>query len=81
MKTILNGIIVVVCVICMDGCKKENVTTPNVSASEKSLSTTTKVGRQQVIQIKTGDYYYPTSKALLWLPKTYNPNLPMGIRC
>jgi predicted peptidase len=78
MKTIINGVIAAMCIICMNGCSKENVNAPNVSASEVNLSTTNKVGRQLVIKVKTGDYYYPTSKALLWLPKSYNPNFANG---
>ncbi len=79
MKTIVYGIITALYVICMYGCAKENLTTPTVAASEVSLSTTTKiVGRQQVITLKTGDYYYPTSKALLWLPRNYDANLSGG---
>jgi len=33
---------------------------------------TTIVGRQQQISVPTGDYTYPTSQALLWLPQGYS---------
>jgi predicted peptidase len=78
MKPTVNGIIAVVCVICMNACSKENVTTPKVSASEESLSTTNIVGRQQVITLNTGDHYYPTSQALLWLPTDYTEKRERG---
>ena len=84
MKTIVYGIITV-CVICAYSCTKENLTALTTSASEVSLSstpdivTTTRiVGRQKVIKIKTGDYYYPTSEALLWLPRNYDAKLSSG---
>src|SRR5690348_7342308 len=79
MKTILYGIITV-CVLCVCSCSKENSapTASVVSASEVSSSKTKIVGRQQVITIKTGDYYYPTSQALLWLPIKYDKNSEWG---
>ncbi|HYJ64197.1 MAG TPA: hypothetical protein VEV62_10670 [Parafilimonas sp.] len=85
MRTIVYGIITALYVICMYGCTKENLTAPTASASDINLSlssdivtTTNIVGRQQVIKLKTGDYYYPTSKALLWLPRNYDPTLSSG---
>lgn len=60
-------------IFCIYGCTKETPVT-KVSSTTTSFSTNsnTIAGRQQVITIKTGDYYYPTSQALLWLPKDYN---------
>jgi predicted peptidase len=78
MKPIVNGVIAVVCMICMNACSKENVTAPKVTASEESSSNTNLVGRQHVITLKTGDYYYPTSQALLWLPKDYDKSRKWG---
>lgn len=72
MKTKFAGITVLL-LLCIS-CKKET-TAIAVSSSENSFSETTNlVGRQRVIKIATGDYYYPTSKALLWLPNSYNPS-------
>lgn len=62
-------------------CKKET-TFDSVSASSESdlaigkikkrVPTGSIVGRQQQITVPTGDYTYPTSQALLWLPTGYN---------
>ena len=78
MKPIVSGVIAVVCMLCMNACSKENVTAPKVSASQESFSNTNLVGRQQVITLQTGDHYYPTSQALLWLPKDYDKNRVWG---
>ncbi len=80
MKTIPYGIVAALCIISICGCTKENLSSPTaaVSTSEVSLSKTKIVGRQQVITIKTGDYYYPTSQALLWLPKNYDKKSEWG---
>jgi len=75
MKTIYYGVMAVVCLIFIFGCSKENVTSPVstvASASSIDDAKTQIVGRQKVITLKTGDYYYPTSKALLWLPNDYD---------
>lgn len=53
------------------GCSKENLPETNFSNTSESSAQTALVGRQQVITLATGDYYYPTSQALLWLPKNY----------
>lgn len=61
--------------LCLESCNKESIVTPaqQVQSSETSDAKKSKlVGRQQVITVPTGDYFYPTSEALLWLPKDYN---------
>ncbi|MFT4154249.1 hypothetical protein [Parafilimonas sp.] len=56
-------------------CKKETIQESSaVSASEESDASRysgTVIGGQQVLTIATGDYTYPTSQALLWLPYGY----------
>ncbi len=57
--------------LCSISCTKESSQT--VSSSVNSLAKKINlVGRQQQITIATSDYTYPTSQALLWLPKSYD---------
>ena len=57
-------------VLFIGSCTKES--SQVVTASTTSLAKrNTLVGRQQQITIATGDYTYPTSQALLWLPPSY----------
>lgn len=59
--------------VLLFSCSKESSQAVNSAAI--SLSTKSAlVGRQQQITIATGDYTYPTSQALLWLPTNYNKN-------
>jgi predicted peptidase len=54
-------------------CKKEVKPVQSVQSSDISeIQVIGTVGRQQEINISTSDYTYPTSKALLWLPKGYS---------
>ncbi|MEP6467298.1 MAG: hypothetical protein ABJB05_13395 [Parafilimonas sp.] len=58
---------------CALSCTKES--SDVVKSSETNLvnrNSAGYVGRQQQITIATGDYTYPTSQALLWLPGGYN---------
>lgn len=73
MKTLTNGATAVLMLLFILGCSKEKLTAPAlVSASNVSDATATIVGRQKVITLKTGDYYYPTTQSLLWLPVNYD---------
>lgn len=76
MKGILSIVIIVCSFFCLSSCTKETVSASvNASSiSNLSQSSTGLVGRQQQITIATGDYTYPTSQALLWLPKNYEKN-------
>src|SRR5215472_11542920 len=62
--------------LCTLSCTKESSETPQVVRSaENDLATkVTLVGRQQQITLATGDFTYPTSQALLWLPTSYDKN-------
>lgn len=76
MKKSINAAFAVLLMICACSCTKENIaTTNNASQSattDYAVKTGSILGRQQVIELQTGDYYYPTSQALLWLPKNYD---------
>ena len=52
-------------------CAKESATVIKNSVVSEAAATTI-VGRQQQITVPTGDYTYPNSQALLWLPDTYS---------
>lgn len=52
-------------------CTKESSQSVKSSAVS-SVKKSGMLGRQQQITIPTGDYTYPTSQALLWLPGCYN---------
>lgn len=45
-----------------------------VQSFENSSARATLIGRQQQIKLSTGDFTYPTSQALLWLPVDYDSN-------
>ncbi|MEP6684629.1 MAG: hypothetical protein ABJA35_15270 [Parafilimonas sp.] len=66
-------------------CKK-NVTANDINqidAVAKSNNETIvfgAVGRQKVINLPTGDFTYPTSKALLWVPRPYLANQKLNKR-
>ena len=67
----INALVAMSIFLC--SCSKQEAELNKVTASTSNLSTaTTIVGRQQVITLATGDYYYPTSQALLWLPLVYD---------
>src|SRR3954463_7857988 len=75
MKRMLSIAFIALSFFCTLSCTKETATAP-VSASviNEAKKTPGVVGRQQQIIIATGDYTYPTSQALLWLPKCYDSN-------
>lgn len=76
MRTAVLAAFAALIILSYSSCKKENVSPQAIKLeSEQSSSfvyaTGTTIGRQKVIELTTGDYYYPTSQALLWLPQSY----------
>lgn len=72
MKTMFSSFTVLF-IVCAFGCSKDEILLTQANSNATSEATAKNiVGRQQVITINTGDYIYPTSKALLWLPQNYN---------
>jgi predicted peptidase len=73
MRKLLFFSFAVLCFFPVVSCTKDSGQA--VAAATVSLAKNSKlVGRQQQITIATGDYTYPTSQALLWLPGCYNNN-------
>ena len=57
-------------------CEKETTQNP-ISSDGPAVSASNRrgasyLGRQEIITVPTGDYTYPTSQALLWLPGVYS---------
>ncbi|MBV9961872.1 MAG: hypothetical protein JO072_06450 [Parafilimonas sp.] len=71
MKRMFSIAVIAASFLCALSCTKEAATSP-VNAFVSSEAKSNIVGRQQQITIATGDYTYPTSQALLWLPKCYD---------
>ncbi|MEP6682466.1 MAG: hypothetical protein ABJA35_04365 [Parafilimonas sp.] len=77
MKKLLSFVFAAVSIFGVASCTKES--SQAVTASATSLvKRSNLVGRQQQITIATGDYTYPTSQALLWLPPGYINNKGQG---
>ncbi|SFP73675.1 carboxylesterase family protein [Parafilimonas terrae] len=82
MRKLSSIVLFVMLLMASPSCKKETAQLSTVSAANESdlsikklrrkTQTGDLVGRQQQITIATGDYTYPTSQALLWLPAGYN---------
>lgn len=82
MRKLSSIVLFVMLLMASLSCKKETAQFSTVSAASESdlsikkirkkTSTGPIVGRQQQITIATGDYTYPTSQALLWLPAGYD---------
>jgi hypothetical protein len=82
MRKLSSIVLFVMLLMASLSCKKETAQFSTVSAANESdlsikklrrkTQTGDLVGRQQQITIATGDYTYPTSQALLWLPAGYN---------
>jgi predicted peptidase len=73
MKTVFPfAITLLLSTLCTLSCTKESSVA--VKSSESSLAKAALVGRQQQISLATGDFTYPTSQALLWLPTGYDKN-------
>ncbi|MEP6465599.1 MAG: hypothetical protein ABJB05_04815 [Parafilimonas sp.] len=66
-------------------CKKEvNTNSTNqvnaLSQSSNDMAFFGMIGRQQIIQLPTGNFTYPTSQALLWVPRPYLINKEINKR-
>ncbi len=76
MKKLLSITLIVVSFLCGISCTKESADVSSAlnsnSVSNAKKAALTLVGRQQQITAPTGDYTYPTSQALLWLPTNYS---------
>jgi len=72
--------------VLFSGCKKNvaSISTDQNRVNSASVSdlleTFGAVGRQVVIKLPTGDYDYPVSKALLWVPHNYKSGKRQGAR-
>jgi len=62
--------------------KQSSTPLSSVQVSNAMIDSSQTLGRQFIITVPTGDFTYPVSQALLWLPKNYlttNKNYPLII--
>src|SRR5215831_81326 len=73
MKNTFFALITLLMLSCdKDVSNKSSHTTLNAAqVSDAMINSNQTLGRQYIITVPTGDFTYPTSRALLWLPKNY----------
>src|SRR5678816_682217 len=57
-------------------CKKDVQANHITALSEDNAIQYQILGRQRIVSVPTGDYTYPQSEALLWLPQEYTRKSP-----
>jgi putative esterase len=74
MKNISFALITLLLFSCTKNVDDKQSSTPlsSVQVSNAMIDSTQTMGRQFIITVPTGDFTYPVSKALLWLPKNYS---------
>src|SRR6476469_3200444 len=73
MKHLLKIYILTCLLVVFSGCTKTTTITSAkvITSSQDDLESQKTAGRQQIINLKTGDRNYPNSKTLMWLPNLY----------
>jgi len=70
-----STILCIALLITSFSCKKEttssDLTKINAASQSNDIAISGVLGRQKIIELPTGDFTYPASKALLWVPRPY----------